>query len=292
MRFSLECLPCYMRQTLESAKFITSDQTIHEKLMRNALVILAQFDVNETDFETHRNLYKLIKSYCPNGDPFLSFKKEFNDICLELENYLNDLIVKSEDPFESAIRISLAGNLIDTGIGTSLNREKLIKTIDDSLNQKINKDHIDHLKKSILQSKKILFIGDNTGEIVFDKIFIQNCIEKDKVTYVVRGGPAMNDSTIEDARYVGIDKIVKVITTGIALPAASLSLSSEEFKKEYYSSDLIISKGMGNFEALMDEKDNIIFLLKIKCEVVLAHFKGKYNLGDIIIDTFKHRINN
>jgi damage-control phosphatase, subfamily I len=290
MRFSLECLPCYMRQTLESGKFITQDEAVHEKLMREALVILAKFNVNESDFETHRNLYKLIKSYCPNGDPFLLFKKEFNDICLELEEYLNDLIIKSEDPFESAVRISLAGNLIDSGIGTNLTREKLIQTIDDSLRQKINKENIDDLRKNILRAKKILFIGDNTGEIVFDKIFIQNCIPTDKVTYVVRGGPAMNDSTMEDARYVGIDKVVKVITTGIDLPAAAISLASEEFKKEYYSSDLIISKGMGNFEALMDEDNNIFFLLKIKCEVILKCFKGKYNLGDIIIDTFNHKI--
>jgi damage-control phosphatase, subfamily I len=290
MRFSLECLPCYMRQTLESGKFITQDEAVHEKLMREALVILAKFNVNESDFETHRNLYKLIKSYCPNGDPFLLFKKEFNDICLELEEYLNDLIIKSGDPFESAVRISLAGNLIDSGIGTNLTREKLIQTIDDSLRQKINKENIDDLRKNILRAKKILFIGDNTGEIVFDKIFIQNCIPTDKVTYVVRGGPAMNDSTMEDARYVGIDKVVKVITTGIDLPAAAISLASEEFKKEYYSSDLIISKGMGNFEALMDEDNNIFFLLKIKCEVILKCFKGKYNLGDIIIDTFNHKI--
>ncbi len=289
MKFSLECLPCYMRQTLESGKFITQDEAVHEKLMREALGTLAKFNVNETDFETHRNLYKLIKSYCPNGDPFLSFKKEFNDICLGLEGYLNDLIIKSEDPFESAVRVSLAGNLIDSGIGTNLSREKLMQTIDDSLHQKISEEKIDDLRKNILQAKKILFIGDNTGEIVFDKIFIQNCIPTDKVTYVVRGGPAMNDSTIEDARYVGIDKVVKVITTGIDLPAAAISLASEEFKKEYYSSDLIISKGMGNFEALMDETNNIFFLLKIKCEVILKCFKGKYNLGDIIIDTFNHK---
>ena len=252
MKFSLECLPCYMRQTLESGKFITQDEAVHEKLMREALGTLAKFNVNETDFETHRNLYKLIKSYCPNGDPFLSFKKEFNDICLGLEGYLNDLIIKSEDPFESAVRISLAGNLIDSGIGTNLSREKLMQTIDDSLHQKISEEKIDDLRKNILQAKKILFIGDNTGEIVFDKIFIQNCIPTDKVTYVVRGGPAMNDSTIEDARYVDIDKVVKVITTGIDLPAAAISLASEEFKKEYYSSDLIISKLVLILEATLN----------------------------------------
>jgi damage-control phosphatase, subfamily I len=276
-----------MRQTIESAKFITSDSNIHEKLVREALGVLSGFSIGEKDFETHRNLYKLIKSYCPNRDPFIFFKKKFNDICLGLERYLDKMISSSKDPFDTALRISLAGNLIDSGIGTDLSREKLIRTIKESLEQEIPKKNIKGLENNISSSEKILFIGDNAGEIVFDKIFIKHCIPSHKVTYAVRGGPAMNDSTFEDAQYVGIDKLVKVITTGIDLPAASLALSSNEFIEEYKNSDLIISKGMGNFEALMDEKENIYFLLKIKCEVILSYFKDKHSLGDIIVEPFK-----
>ncbi|MHB1346465.1 MAG: ARMT1-like domain-containing protein, partial [Candidatus Humimicrobiaceae bacterium] len=150
------------------------------------------------------------------------------------------------------------------------------------------------LKKNIKEANKILFVGDNAGEIVFDKVFIE--IIKDtvlhdsginKITYSVRGGPTLNDSTLDDAVMVGLDKLVKIVTTGIDLPAAYLPLCSDEFRKEYDDSDLIISKGQGNYEALFDEKKNIFFLLKLKCETFIKFFNGRHGLGEVVVEHAK-----
>jgi len=138
------------------------------------------------------------------------------------------------------------------------------------------------LQKNIDEAEKILFIGDNAGEIVLDKIFIEN-LSREKITYAVRGGPALNDATMEDAEMVGMRDSVKVISTGLDMPAAILPFCSKEFLDEYKKSDLIISKGQGNYEALCDEDKNIFFLLKIKCPVVAETFKEKYEVGDMVI---------
>ena len=139
------------------------------------------------------------------------------------------------------------------------------------------------LKEEIDNAKRILFIGDNAGEIVLDKIFIEN-LPREKITYVVRGGPALNDATIEDAKMVGMMDFVSVITTGLDMPAAVLPFCSNKFLDEYRKSDLVIAKGQGNYEALCDEDKNIIFLLKIKCPIVAENFNGKYEVGDIVVD--------
>ena len=116
-----------------------------------------------------------------------------------------------------------------------------------------------------------------------DKIFIEK-LPKEKITYVVRGGPALNDATIEDAKMVGMTSIVKVITTGLDMPAAILPLCSKVFLNYYNKSDLVISKGQGNYEALSEEEKNIFFLLKIKCPVIAKSFKDRYKVGDIVVD--------
>jgi len=138
------------------------------------------------------------------------------------------------------------------------------------------------LQKEISHAKKILFIGDNAGEIVLDKIFIEN-LHREKIIYAVRGGPVLNDVTMEDARMVGMVDSVRVITTGLNMPAAILLFCSNNFIDEYKKADLIISKGQGNYEALCDEDKNIFFLLKIKCPIVAQNLGRKYEVGDIVI---------
>jgi len=144
------------------------------------------------------------------------------------------------------------------------------------------------LKENIAGAKKILYIGDNTGEIVFDRIFIERFFPADRTIFVVRGGPTMNDSTIEDAQMIGMTGIVRVITTGLDMVGALLPHCSEEFLKEYEDADLIISKGMGNYEALSSEDKNIFYLLKVKCPVIENSFKGRYKLGDIVLDDLRY----
>ncbi len=282
MKLHLECVPCYIRQALDAAKMATDDRKIHEKLLREALVVATRFDTQNYGFVLQAEIKKIMRKILPAADPYNEVKKKYNRVVLELEDSLKKIIKNSGDPFETGLRISLAGNIIDFGPGGSLSEETLMDSIKKSLSQKLDGDKVSLLKKNIDIARKILFIGDNAGEIVLDKIFIEY-LPRGKITYVVRGGPALNDSTIEDARMVGMMSHVKVITTGLDMPAAILPFCSGEFKKEYEKTDLIICKGQGNYEALCDEDKNIFFLLKIKCPVILETFRENYEVEDIVI---------
>ena len=283
MKLYLECIPCYIRQVVDAAKMATDDKKLIECILRKSLIAASEFNYDNVGLLTRARIQNSIKGLLPDGDPYRVVKEKFNLICLELEEKLKRMIKESTDPFETSLRISLAGNIIDFGPKKGLGKEIILEEIKKAIDQELDEGKIRLLKENIEKSKKILFIGDNTGEIVFDKIFIEG-LPKKKISYVVRGGPTLNDSTIEDAEMIGLTKIVRVITTGLDMPAAILPLCSREFLSEYKKSDLVIAKGQGNYEALSDEDKNIFFLLKIKCPVIEESFNGKHRLGDIVVD--------
>ena len=284
MRLYFECIPCYVRQVIDSVKMVSDDDKLLECILRKALIAASEFNFDGVGLLTQARIQRSVKSLMPDSDPYFNIKKKFNSICLLLEKKLKKIIKESTDPFETSLRIALAGNIIDFGPRKDLSKSDILSSIEEAMNQHLDTSNISGLRLNIENSNKILYIGDNSGEIVFDKIFIEN-LPKEKITFVVRGGPALNDSTMEDAEMVGMTEMIKVITTGLDMPAAILPLCSEEFLKEYEESDLIIAKGQGNYEALSDEDKNIFFLLKVKCPVIVDSFGGKYELNDLVVHT-------
>ncbi len=282
MKLHLECVPCYIRQTLDAAKMATNNKKIHEKVLRESLIIASRFDPENYGFVLQAEIKKVLEKLLPKVDPYRKVKNKYNKMVLALEDDLKKIIENSNDRFETSLRISLAGNIIDFGPASPLNRKILMDAIKKSLSQKLDDKKVELLKENISRAEKILFIGDNAGEIVLDKIFIQY-LPAEKIKYAVRGGPAINDATIEDAEMVRMQDYVRVITTGLDMPAAILPFCSQAFREEYEKSDFIISKGQGNYEALCDEDKNIFFLLKIKCPIVAETFREDYEVGDIVI---------
>lgn len=282
MKLHLECVPCYIRQALEAAKMATDDRKLHEQILRESLIVASNFDTDSIGFVLQAKIKQVMEKILPATDPYKEVKEKYNRIVLGLAGNLKKIIKNSKDPFETSLRISLAGNIIDFGPDTTLNKAVLEEAIRKSLSQSLDIKKVRALQKEISHAKKILFIGDNAGEIVLDKIFIEN-LPGEKITYAVRGGPALNDVTMEDAIMVGMVDSVRVITTGLNMPAAILPFCSDDFIDEYNRADLIISKGQGNYEALCDEDKNIFFLLKIKCPIVAENLGEKYEVGDIVI---------
>jgi len=288
MRLYLECIPCYLRQVLEAMDMFTDDRDLKEKILREVLEAAATFDAEKIGLMTNAKIHRILKKYAPAGDPYKKEKERMNLICMEMADEIAAMIEGSKNPFETALRIALGGNIIDFGQGNDFKAQKIKSTIEYALTQELDEAMIVRLKENIARAKKILYIGDNTGEIVFDRIFIERFFPVDRTIFVVRGGPAMNDATIEDAQMIGMTGIVRVITTGLDMAGTLLPHCSEEFLKEYEDADLIISKGMGNYEALSSEDKNIFYLLKVKCPVIENSFKGRYKLGDIIVDDLRH----
>ncbi len=198
-------------------------------------------------------------------DPFYEEKKKSNTIALDLYKEWKPRVFASENPFELALRLAIAGNVMDYGAYNSFDVHKIIEKV---LNSSFAIDHSKQLKKLIRQAKRILYLGDNAGEIVFDRLFIETIMHND-IIYAVKGYPVLNDVTIEDAEYVGMNLVAQVISNGYKAPSTVLHKCSKEFMEIYNSADLIISKGQGNYEGLMNENDSrIFFLMMVKCDVI------------------------
>jgi hypothetical protein len=163
------------------------------------------------------------------------------------------------------LRLAIAGNIIDFAANDNFN---LQETIDNALTAEFAIDHSKQLEQKLKNAKLVIYLGDNAGEIVFDKLFIETINHHD-LTFVVRGAPVINDATIEDAEYVGLNKIVTVISNEYDAPSTIVHKSGKMFQQYFEKADLIISKGQGNMEGILPLKDKrIFFLLMVKCNVM------------------------
>ena len=279
MRVYLDCVPCFLRQALEAVRLASQDLSIQEKAIRVILQKLSKISWNTSPPHIGREIHTLIKEVTGNPDPYLPLKKRFNQLAINLYPMLEKKVKTANDPFGTAVRLSLAGNMIDFGArpGEKIDIEK---EIDGALKAPLDKQALEKFKKAVTQAQNILFLGDNAGEVVFDKLLVQE-IGPQKITYVVKKKPIINDATLEDAEIVNLTKIVKVIDNGTDFPGTVLSACSKTFINIYEKADLVIAKGQGNYETLNDVKKPIVFLLKIKCPVIAKDIKR--NVGDLVI---------
>ena len=279
MRVYLDCVPCFLRQALEAVRLASQDLSIQEKAIRVILQKLSKISWNTSPPHIGREIHTLIKEVTGNPDPYLPLKKRFNQLAINLYPMLEKKVKTANDPFGTAVRLSLAGNMIDFGArpGEKIDIEK---EIDGALKAPLDKQALEKFKKAVTQAQNILFLGDNAGEVVFDKLLVQE-IGPQKITYVVKKKPIINDATLEDAEIVNLTDIVKVIDNGTDFPGTVLSACSKTFINIYEKADLVIAKGQGNYETLNDVKKTIVFLLKIKCPVIAKDIKR--NVGDLVI---------
>ena len=199
------------------------------------------------------------------NDPFFDEKQYSNHIALELYKHWQPKVIQSKKPFDNALRLAISGNVMDFGANPNFNIHETIAKVfctDFAI------DHSSLLKQRISDAKNILYLGDNAGEIVFDKLFLE-ILMHNNVTYAVKGYPILNDVTVKDALEVGIDNAAGIISNGYDAPSTILEKSNQEFKDHFNAADLIISKGQGNLEGLISLNDKrIFFLLMVKCDVI------------------------
>lgn len=222
--------------------------------------------------EFSRELHQILRGFTGNPDPYLKEKKKNNDEAATMIPRLEKLVQKSSDPFNTSLRLAIAGNIIDFAASDKFN---LHDTIEMSLESEFAIDHSEQLEKEIRRANSVLYLGDNAGEIVFDKLFIRT-INHPRLTFVVRGAPVINDATMADAEYAGMKEVANVISSGYDAASTIPEKSSEQFRKYFREADIIISKGQGNLEGLFHLKDKrIFFLLMVKCDVMAEFLKVK-----------------
>lgn len=269
-----ECYFCHIK-TVENLvnKLKPEPQKAQEFIfnMHDTISANRQLSNPELAAKIHRNARKVLDEY----DLYEREKKRSNDLLLEQYTYWKGVISRSPNPLETAIKLAVVGNVIDYGAHSV--KYDIISQIESLYQKPLKINHSEELIKAISEAKSILILGDNCGEIVFDKLLIETTGHPN-VMYAVRGAPVINDVTMEDANQVGIDKVAQVLSNGSDAPSTLLSECDSNFVKAFESADLIISKGMGNYEGLMHEKNlNIYHLLIAKCHSVAEMLKVERN---------------
>ncbi len=270
MKISRECIACLARQAVGIAEEATNDITTQEEIIKRSLQELGKMDFNETAPEIAFRMHQHAKNITGVNDPYARLKKQYNEIAKEIYERITEerWLDNAEDPFDMACRLAIAGNIIDFSVGLKLEHLDIVKSVEDSIKHDIYGTGTTALREAVEKSKRIMYIADNAGEIIFDKFLLEK-LPKDKITYVVKGGPIVNDATMEDAINTGVADLVRVIDNGLSAQGTILKDCSSTFKDEFNKSDLIISKGQANFETLSNIKNKTIFyLLRAKCSSV------------------------
>ncbi len=267
MKISYKCIPCTLNSFLNlvEKKLINNGKT--EQIFRRLLSYLSQMDYSQSPPVMGKKMQEIIRKLSGNPDPYYELKREANIKMMEIYPQFKERVVNSSDPFLTALKLAIAGNIIDFGPNHKINVEQTIYRI---LSEPLAIDHSEKLKEDIAKAKSILYIGDNAGEIATDKLLLET-IAHPNVCYAVRDSAVLNDATEEDAEFVNMHSVAKIITTGDNAPGIILSDISDEFRKIYQNADVIVSKGQGNFEGLSQEKKNIYFLLIAKCDIIANH---------------------
>jgi uncharacterized protein with ATP-grasp and redox domains len=280
MKIFLDCIPCFVRQALDSARLATDDEQIQKQLLREVLRLAVDLDMSQSPPVIGQQIHRLIRKLVGHNDPYREIKKQFNNLALKLYSELRKQIISSDDRLETAVRLAIAGNIIDFGVKTSLTASDLEKTIAQSLNGRFNNNQIQEFRDAVRRAENILYLADNAGEIVFDRLLIEQ-LPVEKITVVVKGTPVINDATIEDANIAGLTQIVEVIDNGSDGPGTILETCSQDFLDRFEVADLIIAKGQGNYETLSDTDKNIFYILKAKCPVIARDLGCQ--LGEMIL---------
>jgi len=267
MQIYLDCIPCFVRQALDAAKMATDDKKIHEQVVRQVLVLANELDMSQSPPAIGQQIHRLIREMVGQDDPYHGIKRRFNNLALRLYPELRKQIVSSNNPLETAIRLAIAGNIIDFGVNGSVNESDLNKAISESLTADFDSRQLQSFQDAIEQAEGILYLADNAGEIVFDRLLIEQ-LPYEKVTVVVKAMPVINDATMEDAVVAGLPRIVEVIDNGSDGPGTTLESCSQTFRNRFAKADFVIAKGQGNYETLSDVDKNITFILKAKCSVI------------------------
>ena len=268
-----------MKQAYNTAIRATEDAAVIRNILNVTADYIKQVNLEETPADLSNFVYKTTAEITGIADPYEREKKQYNDLCLSMVPALRKTIDASDDPLYSAIKVALFGNLIDLGIGHKIDIQEKVKNL---FEESLAIDDYPELKRMLASDgKKILYLGDNAGEIVFDRLFVEKLVDPHAVTYVVKRGPIINDATMDDARATGMTELTTVIDTGSDTIGVKWDEVSEEFLDHYNSADIVIAKGQGNFETNSDRPGTIFFLLRAKCDCV-ARVLG-VNYGDIVI---------
>jgi len=281
MKIDEACVSCIINQSVKVADAINADAKLSKTLTDSVTQMSKSFSFLQNPPEIAADVYEKMAFIAQKSDLYDEVKELSTQKALSFVPFLEEKLKNSNDKLLTATKIAVAGNVIDLAAAVEFDlEEELLKIFD----TKFAHDDFKQMKEELTRAKNVVILGDNVGEHIFDYMFIETLKElypNTTYTYMVRGNPIINDVTMKEAEEAGFDKLCNLQDSGVNTPGFDYSRANSKSQKLFDSADIVISKGMGNYECLSDShRNNICFLLKVKCGVVASSLGNE--IGDII----------
>ncbi|MCR5331825.1 MAG: ARMT1-like domain-containing protein [Lachnospiraceae bacterium] len=267
MRISESCAKCLYDRQL--------NKTDNVQYLKEIKELLDGRGENDTSPYMVYLFNKVHVKYFGKGADYSEIKKQYNDLMLNLEKKLRVEIEKSEDPLAKALVLARIGNYIDFGAMDHVDQDEFLALFSDTKMREDDEKTYRSFLKECERAASFLLICDNCGEIVIDKLMIEQLIKRFpqiRVKALVRGGEVLNDATVEDARYIGLDKVAGIISNGEAIAGTIYNMMPQDARKALDEADVILAKGQGNYESLSGQGRHIFYEFLCKCDLFMNRF--------------------
>ncbi len=264
MKIYLDCYPCFIRQALHAARLAGGNPSEQHRVVLETMKLLRDLRSGTTPPEMACLVHRMVRGEISAEDPYGKVKTESTRAALDMYPELKRLVACGADPLDTAIRLSIAGNIIDFGVGEF--HADLLETVERVLKQPYAIDDGGKLRSALEKADHVLFLADNAGETVFDRVLVEQL--PIPVVYAVKGAPTLNDATVEDAVAAGVDSAARIIDNGTDVPGTVLPMCSREFVEIFEAAPLVVAKGQANYESLSCAGSKVFCLLQIKCPVI------------------------
>jgi uncharacterized protein with ATP-grasp and redox domains len=267
MKIQLDCVPCFLRQALEATRMGTRDPEAQTEILKAVLTVMGRFDAYRYAPEIGREVHAVVKRLTGVADPYCQIKRNNLKLAERYYSRLKQFLFSKGGGMEWVLKIAAIGNNLDAAIYQEVTDVKLF---DRELEKEFVICDLKRWEQRLKTARKLLIIGDNAGETVFDRIFIEQLLYLE-VAYAVRSAPIINDATVADAVAARLDRHARIIASGCDAPGLILQECDPEFVQVYQQADLVLSKGQGNYETLSEDAGReVFFLLKAKCPAIAA----------------------
>lgn len=275
------CVTCIINQSRRVADAIHADDALRERLVGTVEEMATRFSFRQAPPEVASDVYEKMAELAGKADLYDDVKAHSTQKAARFLPELREEIDRSDETLLTATKVAVAGNVIDLAAEVSFDLHEEIGKIFDT---DFALNDFASLETALRQAKTLLYIGDNVGEHLFDYLYIETLrrLYPDlQITYMVRGRPIINDVTIQEAREAGFDKLCRLVDSGVNTPGFAYGRANDESRTLFDTADLILAKGMGNYECLSPaRRQNICFLLKVKCQVVANSLQCE--IGDLV----------
>ena len=271
MRTYLDCVPCFLRQALEAGRAAGCGDALQEQILRRVAADLPQLDFAVPPPVMGQKIHRIVRELTGMRDPYYDAKRRFNRVMLQLLPRLRDAVRTRKDPLAAALALAAAGNIIDFGPTSHIDDATVVQQLDEALVRGLAPSMVDPLKRRLAAARSVLYIADNAGEIVLDRLLLEHLVREYAVpvTVGVRGMPVINDALLEDAVETGVAELARVIENGSDAPGTILDDCNADFRSAFDRADIVVAKGQGNYETL-SAMNEVWFLLKAKCPVLAS----------------------